>query len=141
MATWLEGNQASWSSYHPQAFIDLATMVEQIDAMYDPNHPVHLPPSMQDFFQQQDGAARLSEIRRNTASQAAFRKRFWHWFDGFLTMKFIRFACNNHYHWMAVQQGITTLLPSTITISNAEILLAHLRQQAIKTPEDSGCVT
>jgi len=131
MKEWLASNQASWSSYHPQAFIDLATMTDQIDAMYDANHSVQLSPSMQGFFQQQHGQAHLAEIRRNTASQAAFRKRFWHWFDGFLAMKFIRFACNNHYQQMAVEQAITTLFASAITIDNAEALLHHLRQNAL----------
>ncbi|MDX8414015.1 MAG: glycosyltransferase family A protein [Mariprofundales bacterium] len=133
MATWLEGSQTSWSSYHPQAFIDLAVMVDQIDAMYDPNHSVHLPPSMQDFFQQQDGAAHLTDIRCNTASQVAFHKRFWHWFDGFLAMKFIRFACNNYHHWMPVEQGLANLLHGSIATNNAEALLSSLRSQLQKS--------
>jgi len=134
MATWLEESQASWSSYHPQAFIDLALMVDQIDAMYYPNNPVQLPPSIEDFFQQQHGAARLSEIRRNTASLAAFRKRFWHWFDGFLAMKFIRFACNNHHDWMPVEQGLANLLHDSRATDNAEALLFKLRGTITSLP-------
>ena len=34
----------------------------------------------------------MSEIRRNTSSEAAFRKRFFQWFDGFLAMKFVHYA-------------------------------------------------
>ena len=39
----------------------------------------------------------LAEIRANTASEAAFRKRFFRWFDGFRVMKFLHHARDHFY--------------------------------------------
>jgi len=128
MATWLASGASEWTSYHPNAFIDLAAMAHQIDSMATTDYTTAmLPSTMQDFFEQQQGSKHLAEIRRNTATHDAFCKRFWHWFNGFLAMKFIRFACNTHHGWMPVKQAITTLLPYE-TNQDAATLLDLLRQ-------------
>ncbi|MDQ6964237.1 MAG: glycosyltransferase family A protein [Mariprofundales bacterium] len=127
LASWLARRESSWRSYHPAAFVDLQAMVAQIDTLQQINaHAADLPLSIQEFYQQQRGEHHLTTIRNNTASQSAFRKRFWHWFDGFMAMKFIRFACNNHHGWIAVEQAISNLLNVAPTES-AEELLTYLR--------------
>ena len=35
---------------------------------------------------------KMEELRNNTADYAAFRKRFFRWFDAFLCMKFLHFS-------------------------------------------------
>ncbi len=129
---WMASGENVWPSYHPNAFDDLAALVGAIDRLWSSNtitnEIVALPTTMQRFLQQQHGVDRIEEIRANTASIAAFRKRFLHWFDGFLAMKFIRFSCNTVHGWLPVEQAISTMLKIPVAMSDNENLLIRLRQ-------------
>ncbi len=109
LADWLARGGEEWPSYHPAAFDELAVLARVIDDLYRAA-PVALPPALAAFFSQQDAERKLAEIRCNTATPEAFRKRFWHWFDGFLAMKFVRFACNTRYGWLPVTEVSLPLL-------------------------------
>ncbi|MDX8409635.1 MAG: glycosyltransferase [Mariprofundales bacterium] len=129
---WMADGKKTWSTYHPSAFDDLATLVRAIDSLWVSNDIANdvatLPATMQRFLQQQHGVGRIHEIRANTASITTFRKRLLHWFDGFLAMKFIRFACNDFHGWLPVEQAISTMLNIPIATSDNETLLIKLRQ-------------
>ena len=56
-----------------------------------------LPLAVQDFLSENDFLGKVLETQRNTASQAAFLKRFYSWFDAFLMMKYVHFARDNYY--------------------------------------------
>lgn len=60
----------------------------------DMHHP---PKAMRPFLEAMEHKEKLREICANTASQAAFRDRFFRWFNGFVTMKWIHFARDNFY--------------------------------------------
>ena len=75
-------------TYPLEAFEDLKTFFEDI-----PN-----PPSaMRDFLDSLGFERKLLEIRQNTASPEAFHARFFRWFNGFATMKYIHFARDHLY--------------------------------------------
>ena len=39
----------------------------------------------------------IEEIKKNTSNSAAFQKRFFRWFDGFMAMKFVHHARDKYY--------------------------------------------
>ncbi|HKQ40470.1 MAG TPA: hypothetical protein VJ063_20535, partial [Verrucomicrobiae bacterium] len=75
-------------TYPFEAFEDLKRFFE------DAQNP---PPAMRTFLEAQDFEGKLREIRDNSASEGAFRNRFFRWFNGFLAMKWIHFARDNSY--------------------------------------------
>ena len=55
----------------------------------------------------------MKEIRANTASEPAFRKRFFRWFDGFQVMKFLHHARDHFYGTGVVATEAEKLLEAT----------------------------
>ena len=91
------------TTYPLEAFADLKILFEQLPAIYrDGNFTCatsgeKLPESMRTFLQTQNFDKALAELRAHTASETAFRKRFFHWFNGFQAMKFIHLARDHFY--------------------------------------------
>lgn len=75
-------------TYPFEAFADLKAFFEGVE---------RLPASMKQFLQEQRLEEKLSEIRKNTASETAFEQRFFRWFNGFMAMKWIHFARDHLY--------------------------------------------
>lgn len=48
----------------------------------------------------------IAHVRKQTRDEKQFRKQFHDWFDGFLTLKFIRFISANKYHDLPLSQCI-----------------------------------
>ena len=90
-------------TYPLEAFLDLKCCFERVAEIYRRGKvPAGeklegLPVSMRDFFAEQRFADALEEICENTSSEAAFRKRFFRWFDGFRAMKSIHHARDRFY--------------------------------------------
>ena len=53
--------------------------------------------AVQDFLAENGFLERVQDAQKHTASQAAFLKRFYSWFDAFLMMKYVHFARDNYY--------------------------------------------
>jgi hypothetical protein len=83
-------------TYPLEAFLDLRQLVECVPEWYreegNSDERVTLPLAVRDFLAGQQFAAVVTEIRQNTSSEDAFRKRFFRWFDGFRAMKFVHHA-------------------------------------------------
>lgn len=75
-------------TYPFEAFLDLKAFFENV---------ANPPARMREFLQAQDFETKLREIRENTASEQAFRERFFRWFNGFMAMKYIHFARDHYY--------------------------------------------
>jgi hypothetical protein len=104
-----------WMAYAPEVFRDLAGLGERVDGLYDvsPGDPralAGLAQSMIAFLTECDFAARHVEMRANSASRAAFRKRFFRWFDGFRALKFIHHGSEHRYPRVPLEQACLTLL-------------------------------
>jgi len=102
-------------TYPPQAFLDLKILFEQMPDMYRGRNSACakqdlLPESVVTFLRAQEFETALSEIRENTSSEAAFRKRFFAWFNGFRAMKFIHHARDNFYGDAEVVEAANNLL-------------------------------
>jgi hypothetical protein len=91
------------ATYPLAAFSDLKKLFACLPAFYLDNGPASgtdldaLPESVRTFLQTQNFAGVRAEIRAHTASEPAFRKRFFHWFNGFQAMKFIHHARDHFY--------------------------------------------
>lgn len=106
-------------TYPFEAFHDLKMFFE------DPSNP---PRAMRDFLEAAGFEAKLREIRANTASDAAFRGRFFRWFNGFMAMKWIHYARDQSYGARPVLEEARRL-PGTD--GEKDLLAAYRRTQTI----------
>jgi hypothetical protein len=109
----LSGDQLK--TYPFDAFLDLQLLVEGVPDMYRGEGSISenlatLPASVRGFLAEQQFAVVLDEIRENTSTEKAFRKRFFRWFDGFRAMKFLHHARDNFYGEGAVDRQAARLL-------------------------------
>ncbi|MCK6694563.1 MAG: glycosyltransferase, partial [Thermoanaerobaculia bacterium] len=108
----LAGN--TFLTYSPLIFKDLKVFLDKTDRWFDLSGPAllqqnaaalaeldaslqALPRAISSFLEKENFRGRLREIRGNTATPAAFRKRFFRWFDPFLAMKFVHHARDHFY--------------------------------------------
>jgi hypothetical protein len=103
-------------TYPLEAFLDLKQLVNHVPQMYRcgkegrTDIPATLPMSVRDFLCSQQFADALTEICGNTSGEAAFRKRFFRWFDGFRAMKFVHHARDRFYGGSMLEEQATRLL-------------------------------
>lgn len=86
------GEERGWT-YPLQAFLDLKELISRApeklaDGCSEP---------LKSYLTQQGFDAAMTEIGANTSSAAAFRKRFFQWFNGFQAMKFVHHARDHSY--------------------------------------------
>jgi len=123
--------------YAPRVFDELAVLVSRVDGLRHTPASVMdgLPEVMGEFLIRQGVEEKLAEIRRNTATTASFRQRFFRWFDGFQALKFVHYATRHAYPRVAVQAAAFELLRRQATASegarpclDARALLEHYRR-------------
>ena len=125
----LSTGEARLTTYHPGPFRMLAGLFSGMDTLGGETAPETIirsqPTVLSEFLQIQQFSEALKEIRANSASLAAFRKRFWRWFNMFRIMKFLHFAREHGYPDVDVAEAASELLK----IENSEIvtLLVTLR--------------
>ena len=61
------------------------------------------------FLEENNWESVLNEIKRNTASQSSFRKRFFQWFDAFKLIKYLHYMRDNFYSDVPVRGEATKL--------------------------------
>ena len=111
------------TTYHPEPFRMLRTLFEGLDEMYkeqdtkgedtkgeEEDSIPGLTSLLSDFLKTQSFSAALTEIRSNSASLPAFRKRFWRWFSMFRIMKFLHFARERGYEDIPVEEAAMRFL-------------------------------
>lgn len=93
-------------TYPFQAFIDLKAWLEQMEAWFRGRGEPEPPASVSGFLGTQDFPAALEEMRRNTTTPESLRHRFFRWFDGFRTMKFVHFARDHHFGTGRIEEEV-----------------------------------
>lgn len=100
--------------YNVQIFIDLKFFFQSIDKLYplSPHQLItsSLPKSVRTFLSQNNFEEKLKEIRDHSASEKMFVKRFFHWFDGFMVLKFVHFARDHFYAQQEIFDAATELM-------------------------------
>ena len=79
------------TTYPLEAFVDIRAFLESVTS------DGAIPKTVAEFLEAQGFTRVMGEIRANTATPAAFRKRFFRWFDGFMAMKLIHYLRDQHY--------------------------------------------
>lgn len=109
------GDPSSGLAYDPRVFRDIAALVRDVDRLahlplgvWRPGSS--LPRPMSAYLRAAGVVERVAEIRRNSASPASFRKRFFRWFDGFRALKFIHHATRRAYPRRPLETACVTLL-------------------------------
>lgn len=115
MGRWLAGGAgASYPVYAPAAFRDLRVLFERLDALHAGATAEavarHLAPPLAAYLSHLRFPERLVEIRANTASAPAFRKRFFAWFNALRIYQYARRVSADHYGWVEVASVAATLL-------------------------------
>jgi hypothetical protein len=106
-------------TYPLEAFLDLKQLVEHVPEIYRcgkegrTDIPATLPMPVRDFLSRQQFVDAVAEICENTSSEAAFRKRFFRWFDGFRAMKFVHHARDCFYGGHTLEEQAARLLAAT----------------------------
>jgi hypothetical protein len=104
----LSEDKGPLKTYDPRPFgmlRDLFAFIDQPDKLTG-----SWPEPLQSFLKEQNFSQALEEIRANSASASAFRKRFWRWFNMFRIMKFLHFARKRGYPDIPVAEAAARLL-------------------------------
>ena len=86
-----------------------------------------LPQVLSAFLESQDFESALAEIRKNSASLPAFRKRFWRWFNMFRILKFVHYAREHGYPDEDVVEAAHALIKQ---MGHGEIEIPHKNASA-----------
>lgn len=121
--------KSTYLTYNFQTFIDLHFFLRRLKKIY--NQPddwtsATLPNSIRKFLIHQQFDEKLQEIHQNTRTFPSFKKRFFHWFNAFMVIKFAHFARDTYYGNMPVNEGAQLLLNQldikTPSLSNIDLL-------------------
>jgi hypothetical protein len=97
-------------TYSLQSFLDLRSFfgISESAVSSDEKHLEllyqKLPHSIRCFILQEEWCAKITEIKNNTSSGEAFRKRFYDWFNMFRVVKYLNFT----------HQGLFTKVPANV---------------------------
>ena len=111
-----DGQHGSLMTYAPEVFRELTTLFAVVDSLYDMSETdpfTGVSPLLANYLVHLQASDRLTEIRGNTASLNAFRKRFFTWFNAFRVMKFIHHASAQQYPYVDIATAAGTLLTWT----------------------------
>ncbi|MDF1575695.1 MAG: glycosyltransferase [Bacteroidales bacterium] len=95
-------------TYNPDPFVMLSRLFDESGSPEKLAGP--WPEPLGSFLEEQGFEGALSEIRHNSASAPAFRKRFWRWFSMFRIMKFLHYARERGYPDLEIGPAASELL-------------------------------
>lgn len=89
------------TAFNPQSFEDFKTFNQQVTELFDTvsfSDWVHTQPvTIQSFLDLYNSAEKILEIKCNSASVSSFKKRFYSWFNGLMTLQYFHF-CRDHFY-------------------------------------------
>ena len=117
-------------TYHQDSFEILRRMFLRIDDIYANRFSMgELPEVLSNFLDLQEFTGVMEEIRSNTSSTEAFRKRFWRWFNMFRIMKFLHHAREHGYPDVEVRVAAQGFLSLEKQHSNRDLLEIFRKRQ------------
>lgn len=107
---WMRKENELKTTYHFQAFTDLKNFFRRIPELYTsmPGDSF-MAPALTRFLQEDNFPEKLDEIRTNCATVAAFRKRFFQYFDAFKILKFMNFSHAEFYEFQDLREAVAAL--------------------------------
>ena len=126
------GKVPALKTYHQDAFEILRRLFLKIDDIYaGPFSMEALPEVLVLFLEAQEFTGAMEEIRSNTSSTEAFRKRFWRWFNMFRIMKFLHHAREQGYPDVEVGVAAQGFLSLEMQHSNRDLLEIFRKRQRV----------
>lgn len=112
---WIERRDVEQSVYTPTLFNQLKALFAAVESFYrarpsESDWAQGLPSVISDYLAKNDFSGKLRELQDNTASMAAFKKRFFGWFTGIRALKFINWATDRGNPKEPIAKCATTLL-------------------------------
>ncbi|MEP7169197.1 MAG: glycosyltransferase [Bacteroidota bacterium] len=132
----LAADSQIYLTYNFQTFIDLKTFFINIPNFFSPSTNQNiistLPASIQTFLSENNFEEKLTELKKHSASEKMFVKRFFNWFDGFMILKFVHFVRDNFYERQEITEAANQLLQVTNNsfgkINSKKELLIYFRE-------------
>ena len=136
IATFLQGSENRFYTYHPQTFRDLRQFVRSSSILFRQSGTAiaetwqAFPPALQKFINKNSYVAQMEDFNTNTSSSDAFKRRFFNWCDGFLAFKYSNFARKNYYPATPVEEAAKWLLKeaygtTTVSMETKELLIKY----------------
>ena len=125
--------------YAPATFEELRMAFGQVSAVFAGAYDFRANTSsaLREFYQHSNFYADLEEMRRQSTTLDAFRKRYFGWWDGFRTLKFIHFARDHFYPNIPLAEAAHWLISSFggygVPLSDPAAQLNFLRSKDRKT--------
>ena len=108
MQDYVDAGDGIYATYPPDAFIALKSFFGNVRNMFA-NEQAVLPlidTCLADFLKQVNWREALLEIRKNAATESAFVKRFFRWFDAFKVLKFVHYYRDQAQHNIPVLEAV-----------------------------------
>jgi len=117
--------QSGLHTYHPDAYLALRAFIDKLATIWHltPGQEtgaklmvdgLGLSPLFVDFLHARGFDQRLAGIQQNTASQASFEKQFFHWFNGFMVVKWVHYFRDHGQANVPVEVAAQALLPHAL---------------------------
>ena len=137
MIKWVEGEKKQ-TAYDPKIFLSLKVFLERVEMLYQCNEEGYqrligkTPVEVQEFLSQNNFKATWKELNEKTTSPENFVKRFYQWCNGFMVLKYVHFARDQHVPNIPIADACIELLEiigkRPEQSSTPENLLAIFRQ-------------
>ncbi|MBN2613241.1 MAG: glycosyltransferase family 2 protein [Bacteroidales bacterium] len=103
-------------TYNPESYNALKDFIEMIPRFYGQDLSAilkeirSLPDAVVSYLLQLNPEGKISEIKQNTGSEAAFIKRFYNWFNPLMVVKYLNFSHMRHYQMVPVMEASHQLI-------------------------------
>jgi glycosyltransferase involved in cell wall biosynthesis len=115
-----------------QEFFSLIAELRQKDNIKTLYASLH--PSLRDFIPFTEFEKKISEIKKNTATEAQFRKRFFNWFNGFQIFKYLNFCHTQTFEKRPITTVAAELIHSTPNSTFAVLNEYRTKERGDLTP-------
>jgi len=113
---WVNNGQTALYTYPLEAFEDLKQLFTLVPKFFKTSSEnivkqcSFLPAHLQDYLLQNEYLKHIAQINANSASSEAFVKRFFGWFDGLKTVKYLNECCRQVYGKQCSEKAANRLL-------------------------------
>ncbi|MBL4651722.1 MAG: glycosyltransferase family 2 protein [Flavobacteriales bacterium] len=108
---WVKQSTEEYLTYNPQTFYDLRGFTKGVESLFESdNWEQYCSACLKEYLIQNNFSEALLGIRKNSANQQSFVKRFYTWLNAFRVLKFVHFARDNYYEQIMVERAAALLL-------------------------------
>ena len=121
---WMDEGQAALFTYPLEPFDDLKQLFALVPLFFKANREEisqwcqRLAAPMQDYLLQNNYMEHITQANTNSTSPEAFSKRFFGWFDGLKTVKYLNNSCRKSYDKQPPEKAAARLLQESMCDNN-----------------------